>query len=211
MPTPQNIVPTLQIMHGPMAGRLYQLDRDVTIIGRNPDCDVVLQPKSVSRKHAAIVRKGVGFELKDMGSTRGTLVNGQKLARAGPAQGRRHAPDRRGAAHLQQARRRDPGGGRRAVDGLRGDRRPEPERSPFPAGQARGQVSRAAADRPGAGRDAGLERGTGPDLQFAVRDLPEGRAGLRLAQRRRPATPSCPRSSGRGPDRPASSRSARRS
>jgi phosphoserine phosphatase RsbU/P len=80
MPTPQNIVPTLQVMHGPMAGRLYQLDRDVTIIGRNPDCDVILQPKSVSRKHAAVLRKGTAFEIKDLNSTRGTLVNGQKLA-----------------------------------------------------------------------------------------------------------------------------------
>ena len=79
MATPQSIVPTLQIMHGPMAGRLYKLDRDVTIVGRNPDCDVVLQPKSVSRKHAAVSRTGSSFEIKDLGSTRGTLVNGQKL------------------------------------------------------------------------------------------------------------------------------------
>ena len=82
MTTPQNIVPTLQVMHGPMAGRLYQLDRDVTIVGRNPDCDVILQPKSVSRKHAAVLRKGTAFEIKDLNSTRGTLVNGQKLADA---------------------------------------------------------------------------------------------------------------------------------
>jgi sigma-B regulation protein RsbU (phosphoserine phosphatase) len=66
-------------MHGPMAGRLYQLDRDVTIVGRNPDCDIILQPKSVSRKHAAILKKGTAFEIKDLGSTRGTLVNGQKV------------------------------------------------------------------------------------------------------------------------------------
>jgi sigma-B regulation protein RsbU (phosphoserine phosphatase) len=79
MATPQNIVPTLQIMNGPWTGRLYKLDREVTVIGRNPDCDIQLAPKSVSRKHAAIVRKSGGFELKDMGSTRGTFVNGQKL------------------------------------------------------------------------------------------------------------------------------------
>ena len=82
MPTPQKIVPTLQITHGPMVGRLYQLDRDVTIVGRNPDCDVVLQPKSVSRKHAAITTKGSGFEVKDLNSTRGTLVNGQRITEA---------------------------------------------------------------------------------------------------------------------------------
>jgi serine phosphatase RsbU (regulator of sigma subunit) len=80
MATPQSIVPTLQIMNGPWTGRLYKLDREVTVIGRNPDCDIVLAPKSVSRKHAAIVRKSGGFELKDMGSTRGTFVNGQRLA-----------------------------------------------------------------------------------------------------------------------------------
>jgi len=83
MATPQSIVPTLQIMNGPTVGQLFTLDRDLTIVGRNPDCDVVLQPKSVSRKHAAILRKPSGFEIKDMGSTRGTYVNGQKLS--GPA------------------------------------------------------------------------------------------------------------------------------
>ena len=75
----QNIVPTLQIVNGAQSGRLYQLDREVTVIGRNADCDVVLVPKSVSRKHAAIVRRNGGFVLKDLGSTRGTFVDGQRL------------------------------------------------------------------------------------------------------------------------------------
>src|SRR5262245_33750554 len=79
MATPPTICPTLQIINGPMSGQLFTLDRDVTVIGRNPECDIVLQPKSVSRKHAAIVRKDRGFVVKDMGSTRGTFVNGQRL------------------------------------------------------------------------------------------------------------------------------------
>jgi serine phosphatase RsbU (regulator of sigma subunit) len=79
MANPQSIVPTLQIISGPFSGRLFTLERDVTIIGRNPECDVVLQPKSVSRRHAAIVRKDDGFLLRDMGSTRGTFVNGLKI------------------------------------------------------------------------------------------------------------------------------------
>ena len=153
MVTPQSIVPTLQIMHGPMAGRLYKLDRDVMIVGRNPDCDVVLQPKSVSRKHAAIVRKGTGFEIKDLGSTRGTLVNGQRLT--DPILLVDGSMLQIGELQLTFNSRvvRDRGGRRRAIDGLRGNRRAESKRSPLPPGQARGQVSRIAADQPGAGRD----------------------------------------------------------
>ena len=109
MATPQSIVPTLQIISGPFAGRLFTLERDVTIIGRNPECDMVLQPKSVSRKHAAIVRKDGGFLLRDLGSTRGTFVNGQKLTESGDAPGRQHDPDRRAAADLQQPAGADPG------------------------------------------------------------------------------------------------------
>ncbi|HZW29263.1 MAG TPA: SpoIIE family protein phosphatase [Isosphaeraceae bacterium] len=79
MSTSQNIVPTLQVISGPLSGRLFTLDREVTVIGRNPECDLVLQPKSVSRKHAAIQRRNGGFLLKDIGSTRGTFVNGQRV------------------------------------------------------------------------------------------------------------------------------------
>jgi serine phosphatase RsbU (regulator of sigma subunit)/pSer/pThr/pTyr-binding forkhead associated (FHA) protein len=79
MATAQSTVPTLQIVNGPLSGQLFHLDRELTIIGRNPDCDLVLPPKSVSRKHASIHRKSGGFELKDIGSTRGTFVNGKKV------------------------------------------------------------------------------------------------------------------------------------
>jgi phosphoserine phosphatase RsbU/P len=75
------IVPTLQIMSGSLSGRVFKLDRERTIIGRNPECDIHLQPKSVSRRHAAVVRRSDGYQLEDMGSTRGTYVNGQKVVR----------------------------------------------------------------------------------------------------------------------------------
>ncbi len=79
MESEQSIIPTLQILSGPHAGRLFKIDRDLMIIGRNPDCDLVLEPKSVSRRHAAIVRRERDHVIKDLGSTRGTYVNGLRL------------------------------------------------------------------------------------------------------------------------------------
>ena len=76
----QSIIPTLQILSGPLAGRLFKVDRDLMVIGRNPECDLVLAPKSVSRRHAAYVRRGAEYMLKDLGSTRGTYLNGEKLS-----------------------------------------------------------------------------------------------------------------------------------
>ncbi len=79
MASGQSIVPSLQILSGPLAGRLFKVDRELLVIGRNPDCDIVLEPKSVSRRHAAIVRRNSDFVIKDLGSTRGTFVNGQRI------------------------------------------------------------------------------------------------------------------------------------
>lgn len=79
MESEQSITPTLQILSGPLAGRLFKIDRDLMILGRNPDCDVVLAPKSVSRRHAQLVRRGSEYLLQDLGSTRGTYVNGERV------------------------------------------------------------------------------------------------------------------------------------
>jgi S1-C subfamily serine protease len=53
------------------------------LIGREPPADLVLADAGVSRQHARIVRRGSGFELVDLGSRNGTLINGD------PVRGRR--------------------------------------------------------------------------------------------------------------------------
>ncbi len=58
----------------------FTLDR--TLVGRETTCDVVVDDKSVSRKHAFIERRGEGWALVDQGSANGTFVNGQKMAEA---------------------------------------------------------------------------------------------------------------------------------
>ena len=51
------------------------------IIGRGSECDLVLQGKGVSRKHAEIVFQSGRFVVNDMESLNGIKVNGYKVAR----------------------------------------------------------------------------------------------------------------------------------
>ena len=60
-------------------GRDVPLDRDVVVIGRSSDCDVVVDDPNVSRRHAEVRRIGDGYSLVDLGSTNGTEVNGQRI------------------------------------------------------------------------------------------------------------------------------------
>ena len=71
--------PRLQLLRGKTLGRSFELDRDATILGRDPSCDIILRRKIVSTRHCRIVRRGEGFYLEDLGGVGGTLVNGQAL------------------------------------------------------------------------------------------------------------------------------------
>ena len=46
------------------------------VIGRMPDCGIVLSDPNVSRHHAQVVRQGDRYAISDLGSTNGTKVNG---------------------------------------------------------------------------------------------------------------------------------------
>lgn len=81
MAVSHRIVPSLEIVTGPRAGRRFSLNRTVTVVGRNSECDVVLEPMSVSRKHASIEWRDGRYFLTDLGSTRGTYLNQKKLGR----------------------------------------------------------------------------------------------------------------------------------
>ena len=57
------------------------LDRDRTTIGRRADNDLCLAYPPVSAEHAVIVTIGEDSFLEDLGSTNGTLVNGERVAK----------------------------------------------------------------------------------------------------------------------------------
>jgi pSer/pThr/pTyr-binding forkhead associated (FHA) protein/tetratricopeptide (TPR) repeat protein len=56
-----------------------EIDKDEVSIGRGKDCDIVLDDKKASRKHAIIRREGVSFSIKDLDSANGVFVNGAKV------------------------------------------------------------------------------------------------------------------------------------
>ena len=70
----------LQLLKGQSPGQVFALERDVSVLGRHPDCDIVLDVQAVSRQHARILRTGADFYVEDMESRNGTFVNGEKIA-----------------------------------------------------------------------------------------------------------------------------------
>src|ERR1700730_10128927 len=56
--------------------------KDITLVGRKEDCDLRLDHKSVSKLHCVIVKTDGLLLLRDLGSTNGTRVNGQRIRRA---------------------------------------------------------------------------------------------------------------------------------
>jgi hypothetical protein len=67
------------IVHEDGTRREVSLDRPTVTIGRLPECEVVLNDRGASRRHAQIRAKDDVFTLTDLGSTNGTRLNGQTV------------------------------------------------------------------------------------------------------------------------------------
>ena len=66
-------------------GRQQTLDLDAQtpqiVIGRHPDCDLVSDDTSVSRRHCIISFEGGHYRISDLGSANGTQVNDVRVTR----------------------------------------------------------------------------------------------------------------------------------
>ena len=51
----------------------------MVIVGRSPDCDLVIPHKSISRTHLKINKQGQSFFITDLGSSNGTKINNLPL------------------------------------------------------------------------------------------------------------------------------------
>jgi pSer/pThr/pTyr-binding forkhead associated (FHA) protein len=64
---------------GPFAGRIVALPSQMVTIGRAPDNDVVVGDPATSGHHGRIEVRAGSFWISDLGSTNGTLVNGEPV------------------------------------------------------------------------------------------------------------------------------------
>lgn len=69
----------LHIRAGPLAGETYPLIDDVTTIGSMKGNTIIIEDASVSRRHAALKIDQMRYEIADMNSTNGVLVNGKRI------------------------------------------------------------------------------------------------------------------------------------
>jgi len=64
---------------GPEAGRPIPLSESKVVLGRHPDCGIVLETGAVSRQHAQVLQVGDDYFVEDLNSRNGTFVNDQRL------------------------------------------------------------------------------------------------------------------------------------
>jgi pSer/pThr/pTyr-binding forkhead associated (FHA) protein len=59
----------------------FSLESGSLTVGRSPDCDISITDSQASRRHCSVVRLQSGYEVADLGSTNGTLVNSTLIKR----------------------------------------------------------------------------------------------------------------------------------
>jgi hypothetical protein len=74
---------------GPRAGQVFRLDAEGSAVGRDAQCDIILDDDAISRWHAKLKyeeveegSKDMAFFIYDMASENGTYVNGDKVYRS---------------------------------------------------------------------------------------------------------------------------------
>ena len=70
---------TLVVTEGPLAGTSLPLRQTGVLIGRNPECALVLDDDYASGRHCRIYPSGDTWYVEDLGSTNGTFMGRDRL------------------------------------------------------------------------------------------------------------------------------------
>src|SRR5271157_4749382 len=80
------------------------LDRAMVVVGRHPACDARLDSLRVSRHHCCMMQEGGEVIVRDLGSTNGIRINGQRVE-----MGRLRPGDELSIAHIRYRLENGPG------------------------------------------------------------------------------------------------------
>jgi predicted component of type VI protein secretion system len=81
---PDNVARLIVSGTGYRGGGEILLNEDVTTLGRNPSCQIVLDSSFASRRHAQIIRRDELYWLRDLGSKNGTLLDNEPVTEEAP-------------------------------------------------------------------------------------------------------------------------------
>jgi serine phosphatase RsbU (regulator of sigma subunit) len=74
-------MPILTSVDASVVKKQFKIHDRPVVIGRHPECDVVIDDVSVSRRHAQILKQSGGYFIEDMSSRNGTMVNNNEIHR----------------------------------------------------------------------------------------------------------------------------------
>jgi pSer/pThr/pTyr-binding forkhead associated (FHA) protein len=67
------------LIHGPQWGQSFEISIPELIVGRHPWCQLRSTSRVVSRRHCTLLAREDRLFVRDLRSTNGTLVNGQRV------------------------------------------------------------------------------------------------------------------------------------
>jgi pSer/pThr/pTyr-binding forkhead associated (FHA) protein len=76
----------LTVTEGSLVGTTVSLKETGVLLGRNPECTLVLDDDFASGRHARIFRRDAGWFVEDLGSTNGTFLGSSKLTQPMPVE-----------------------------------------------------------------------------------------------------------------------------
>jgi pSer/pThr/pTyr-binding forkhead associated (FHA) protein len=82
LPVPSESRATLRVQDGEFAGWHFVIDRPTLTLGRGSECSIVINDPSISRMHIQFLHQTDGDYIQDLGSSNGTLINGEPLRTA---------------------------------------------------------------------------------------------------------------------------------
>lgn len=69
-------------LSGPLMGKMHRLEEGSIVLGRINEADIPINDLGISRRHCEISQQQGSTTLKDLGSTNGTFLNGQRITEA---------------------------------------------------------------------------------------------------------------------------------